>query len=298
MGNALQVSIVKITGDSAKAAKSAKSAKSAQTVPDLLAIEEPLEISLAFGNKVQNLAVTMRTPGHDADLALGFLFTEGIIAGAEDVKAVAQVFLPCSENKQNTILVTLNEGVVPNLRQAERNFYTTSSCGVCGKASIEAIRTVSAFGSRPPEAGASEVDPAFILGLPERLAREQKVFAETGGLHAAALFDINGALQLVREDVGRHNAVDKLIGSAMMEGRLPLAQSVLLLSGRASFELVQKAAMAGIPVIAAVGAPSSLAVSLAEEFGITLIGFLRNNRFNIYSGVHRIDVPVAENATI
>jgi FdhD protein len=290
MSNALQVSIVKITGDSVKLAKSA------QAVPDLLAVEEPLEIRLAFGDKVRNLAVTMRTPGHDADLALGFLFTEGIITGAEAVKTVAHVFLPCSENKQNTILVTLNEGVVPNLRQAERNFYTTSSCGVCGKASIEAIRTVSAFGSQPPEAGASAVDPAFILGLPERLAKEQEVFAETGGLHAAALFDINGALRLVREDVGRHNAVDKLIGAEMMEGKLPLAQSVLLLSGRASFELVQKAAMAGIPVIAAVGAPSSLAVSLAEEFGTTLIGFLRNNRFNIYTGSHRVNIPVPENA--
>jgi FdhD protein len=284
MGNALQVSILKITGDSAR------------TVPDLLAIEEPLEIRLAFGDKLQNLAVTMRTPGHDADLALGFLFTEGIIAGAGDVKSVAPIFLPCSENKQNTILVTLNEDVTPNLRQAERNFYTTSSCGVCGKASIEAIRTVSIFGVRAPDV--LGIDPAFILGLPEQLAREQAVFAETGGLHAAALFDINGSLPLVREDVGRHNAVDKLIGAAMIEGRLPLRRSVLLLSGRASFELVQKAAMAGIPVIAAVGAPSSLAVSLAEEFGITLIGFLRNNRFNIYSGAHRVNVPMAENARI
>jgi len=284
MASALQVSILKITGDSAR------------TVPDLLAIEEPLEIRLAFGDKVQNLAVTMRTPGHDADLAAGFLFTEGIIAGAGDVKSAEHAFLPCSENKQNTILVTLNEGVVPNLRQAERNFYTTSSCGVCGKASIEAIRTVSAFGAGKRAAGSIEgIDPAFILGLPERLAKKQEIFAETGGLHAAALFDLNGSLLLVREDVGRHNAVDKLIGAAMMEGRLPLAQSILLLSGRASFELVQKAVMAGIPVIAAVGAPSSLAVSLAKEFGTTLIGFLRNNRFNIYSGAHRVNTLVAEN---
>src|ERR1700754_2174215 len=289
MGNSLQVSIVKITGGPMKPAYS---------VPDLLAIEEPLEIRLAYGGleagrsgsfsggavagKMQNLAVTMRTPGHDADLAVGFLFTEGIIAGAQDVKAVEHVFLPCSENRQNTIMVTLKEGAVPNLRQAERNFYTTSSCGVCGKASIEAIRTVSAFQALNSQARAG-IDPALILGLPERLAREQEIFAETGGLHAAALFDINGSLLLVREDVGRHNAVDKLIGAAMMEGRLPLRQSVLLLSGRASFELIQKAAMAGIPVVAAVGAPSSLAVSLAEEFGTTLIGFLRNNRFNIYS---------------
>jgi FdhD protein len=300
MDNALQVSIVKLAGDSVKA------------VRDVLAVEEPLEIRLCYGGKVQNVAVTMRTPGHDADLAVGFLFTEGIITGSEDVKEVEHVFVACSENRQNTMLVTLKEGVVPNLRQAERNFYTTSSCGVCGKASIEAIRTVSAFGagtSGPlgkaaggPEAGgtvctADGIDPAFILGLPERLAGEQEVFAETGGLHAAALFDINGALWLVREDVGRHNAVDKLIGGTMTAGRLPLAQSVLLLSGRASFELVQKAAMAGIPVIAAVGAPSSLAVSLAVEFGITLIGFLRNNRFNIYSGAHRVNMPAFENDT-
>lgn len=284
MGNALQVSIVKIMGDSMR---------SAQSVPDLLAIEEPLEIRLAYGGVVQNLAVTMRTPGQDADLAPGFLFTEGIIAGAQDIKTVEHVFLPCSENKQNTILVTLQEGVVPNLRQVERNFYTTSSCGVCGKASIEAIRTVSAFEALDAEI-LEGIDPAFILGLPGRLAGKQAIFAETGGLHAAALFDISGELRLVREDVGRHNAVDKLVGAAMMEGRLPLAQSVLLLSGRASFELVQKAAMAGIPVIAAVGAPSSLAVSLAEEFGTTLIGFLRNNRFNIYSGAHRVSVPVLD----
>ena len=268
----------------------------------MLAVEEPLEIRLAYDGVVQNLSVTMRTPGHDADLALGFLFTEAVITGAEQVEKVEHVYLPCSGNKQNTILVTLKKGVVPNLRQAERNFYTTSSCGVCGKASIEAIRTVSAFGGHG--AGTSEtsdpvekesIDPAFILGLPERLAREQALFAETGGLHAAALFDINGSLLLVREDVGRHNAVDKLIGAQVMAGRLPLRQSVLLLSGRASFELVQKAAMAGIPVIAAVGAPSSLAVSLAEEFGITLIGFLRNNRFNTYSGIHRIKISVHEN---
>jgi FdhD protein len=265
-------------------------------MPDLLAIEEPLEIRLAYrvpgdqaADRERNLAVTMRTPGQDADLALGFLFTEGIIAGADAVKTVEHVFLACSENRQNTILVTLKEGVVPNLRQAERNFYTTSSCGVCGKASIEAIRTVSTFGSPTVETGEEQrIDPAFILGLPERLAQAQEVFAETGGLHAAALFDMNGSLLSVREDVGRHNAVDKLIGAAMMAGGLPLGHSVLLLSGRASFELVQKAAMAGIPVIAAVGAPSSLAVSLAEEFGTTLIGFLRNNRFNIYSGAHRV----------
>jgi FdhD protein len=285
MDKARQVSIVKIAGDSAR------------TVQDQLAIEEPLEIRLAFDDRVQNLAVTMRTPGHDADLALGFLFTEGIIAGASEVDSAEHVFAACSENKQNTFLVKLKKDMVPNLGKAERNFYTTSSCGVCGKASIEAIRTVSVFENVTPWVG-DGIDSALILELPERLAREQAVFAETGGLHAAALFDRTGCLLMVREDVGRHNAVDKLIGAAMMDGKLPLAGTVLLLSGRASFELVQKAAMAGIPVIAAVGAPSSLAVSLAEEFGITLIGFLRNSRFNIYSGAHRVNIPVAENATI
>jgi FdhD protein len=285
MDKARQVSIVKIAGDSAR------------SVPDLLAIEEPLEIRLGYDDRVQNLAVTMRTPGQDTDLALGFLFTEGIIAGASAVDTAEHAFVTCSENKQNTIVVKLKKGVVPNLGKADRNFYTTSSCGVCGKASIEAIRTVSAFEGVTPWQ-VDGIDPALILELPERLASKQAMFAETGGLHAAALFDLNGSLLMVREDVGRHNAVDKLIGAAMMDGKLPLTQAVLLLSGRASFELVQKAAMAGIPVIAAVGAPSSLAVSLAEEFGITLIGFLRNNRFNVYSGTHRVKIPVTENATI
>jgi FdhD protein len=250
-----------------------------------------------YDDREQNLAVTMRTPGQDADLALGFLFTEGIITGATDVDAVEHVFVACSENRQNTILVKLKKGLIPNLGKADRNFYMTSSCGVCGKASIEAIRTVSAFGTMTSRAG-DGIDPLVILGLPDRLASVQEVFAKTGGLHAAALFDLSGSLLMVREDIGRHNAVDKLIGAAMMDGKLPLAQAVLLLSGRASFELVQKAAMAGIPVIAAVGAPSSLSVSLAEEFGITLIGFLRNNRFNIYSGAHRVKIPVTENASI
>jgi FdhD protein len=285
MEHSRQVSIVKIAGDSAR------------SVPDLLAVEEPLEIRLAYDDRVQNLAVTMRTPGQDADLALGFLFTEGIIGGASDVDAAEHVFVACSANNQNTILVKLKKGVIPNLGKADRNFYTTSSCGVCGKASIEAIRTVSAFGTVTPWMG-DGIDRVLILDLPNRLASAQEVFAETGGLHAAALFDSSGSLLMVREDVGRHNAVDKLIGAAMMEGKLPLAQAVLLLSGRASFELVQKAAMAGIPVIATVGAPSSLAVSLAEEFGITLIGFLRNNRFNIYSGAHRVKIPMTKNATI
>lgn len=276
MESSLQLPIIRIAGDSAKQGS------------DLLAIEEPLEIRLAFQDKMQNIAVTMRTPGNDTDLALGFLFTEGIIGGPADVKGVDPFV--------NTILVTLNAGVMPDLRQAQRNFYTTSSCGVCGKASIDAIRTVHPAAS--PTWDREVLDAAFILSLPERLVEAQKVFAETGGLHAAALFDLNGSLLLVREDVGRHNAVDKLVGAAMMAGRLPLATSILLLSGRASFELVQKAAMAGIQVIAAVGAPSTLAVSLADEFGITLIGFLRSHRFNIYSGACRINVLVKENIAV
>jgi FdhD protein len=291
MNSSISLPVVKISGDSVRSG------------PDRLAIEEPLEIRLAHGadHKVQNLAVTMRTPGNDADLALGFLFTEGIITGQGDVASIGHVFAPCSEDRQNSILVTLKQGVIPNLQQAERNFYTTSSCGVCGKASIDAIRTVSAV-TVLPWVG-EPLDPNFILGLPDRLAQQQPVFAETGGLHAAAFFDRQGQLLLLREDVGRHNAVDKLIGAALTTARLPLSRTaqlpptaqrsptVLLLSGRASFELVQKAAMAGIPVIAAVGAPSSLAVSLAEEFGITLIGFLRDNRFNIYSATHRVKMP-------
>ena len=253
--------------------------------PDAIAIEEPLEIRLAYGpagsRKIQNLAVTMRTPGNDAELASGFIFTEGIISGTSDIQSIEYVFAACSEDKQNSILVSLHESAVPNLLQADRNFYTTSSCGVCGKASINAIRTNSSFKKEPwdGETFGSEL----IFGLPDILSKHQEVFADTGGLHAAALFNKNGELMFVREDVGRHNALDKLIGVSLKNKSLPLKQFLLLLSGRASFELVQKAAMAGIQVIAAVGAPSSLAVSLAEEFGITLAGFLRNHRFNIYS---------------
>lgn len=303
MNSAVQLPVIKIAGDSICSA------------PDLLAIEEPLEITLAFEDpagghprltRIQNLAVTMRTPGHDADLTLGFLFTEGIITGPAAVKTIQHIFAPCSENKENSIRVTLQPGVMPNLGQAERNFYTTSSCGVCGKTSIQAIRTVSALsaGNHGADLQTGDgIEPALILSLPGRLSTQQQVFAATGGLHAAALFNGAGDLLLVREDVGRHNALDKLVGAALtgeeVAGSSPaLSRSILLLSGRASFELVQKAAMAGIPVIAAVGAPSSLAVSLAEEFGITLIGFLRNDRFNIYSGIRRINMPAHESILI
>jgi FdhD protein len=262
---------------------------------DALAIEEPLEIRLEYGPKdnrsAQNISVTMRTPGNDAELALGFLFTEGIIQKQEDVNQIEHCFIACAENKENVIQVSLGENAIPHLQNTERNFYTTSSCGVCGKGSINAIRTVGTYIDQKDN---NSIDTTILHQLPETLSHHQKVFADTGGLHASALFTQKGELLLVREDVGRHNALDKLIGAALNKNWLPLTNNILLLSGRASFELVQKAAMAGITIIAAVGAPSSLAVQLAEEFNITLIGFLRNNRFNIYTAAHRIVIPEYE----
>jgi FdhD protein len=263
---------------------------------DALAIEEPLEIRLEYGaqndRKVQNVSVTMRTPGNDAELAAGFLFTEGIVKNKEDIANIDQCFIACAENKENVIQVSLKEDVIPNLLNTERNFYTTSSCGVCGKGSINAIRTVSPFTG---QTDSLTVTSELLYQLPDVLQKHQEVFADTGGLHASALFNTNGDLLLVREDVGRHNALDKLIGAALNKRWLPLNNHILLLSGRASFELVQKAAMAGINIIAAVGAPSSLAVELATEFNITLAGFLRNQRFNIYTAAHRIVIPIHEN---
>lgn len=257
---------------------------------DMLAIEEPLEIRIAYGSgekrTVKNISVTMRTPGNDAELAAGFLFTEGIIKNKEELAAVNHCFIACAENKENVIQVELTEDAIPRLPDTDRNFYTTSSCGVCGKGSIDAIRTVSSF--QLSEADFNSIDQEVLVLLPDLLRQNQEIFDTTGGLHAAALFTPSGELMLVREDVGRHNALDKLIGTALENGWLPLNRSVLLLSGRASFELVQKAAMAGINIIAAVGAPSSLAVELASEFDITLAGFLRPGRFNIYTAAHRI----------
>ena len=256
---------------------------------DALAIEEPLEIRLQHGpadNRVtQNISVTMRTPGNDAELAAGFLFTEGIIKNYNNINNIDHCFIACAENRENVIQVSLDETVVPRLQNADRNFYTTSSCGVCGKGSINSIRTVSSFTSQMDKVS---IDAEVLYQLPDILRHHQKVFEDTGGLHASALFTPGGQLLLLREDVGRHNALDKLIGAAINKNWLPLQQHILLLSGRASFELVQKAAMAGISIIAAVGAPSSLAVQLAVEFNITLIGFLRNRRFNIYNAPHRV----------
>lgn len=257
---------------------------------DMLAAEEPLEIRLEYSEaghrQIQNVSVTMRTPGNDAELAIGFLFTEGIIKSSSDVANASHCFIACAENKENVIQVNLKPGIVPNLRNSERNFYTTSSCGVCGKGSINAIRTVSEHSIAVDNI--NSVNAETLIRLPRILEKSQEVFADTGGLHASALFTTDGEMLIVREDVGRHNALDKLIGAALNNNQLPLNHQVLLLSGRASFELVQKAVMAGINIIAAVGAPSTLAVQLAEEFNVTLVGFLRNQRFNIYTAAHRI----------
>jgi len=265
--------------------------------PDVLSVEEPLEIRISYGRAAErvtkNVSVTMRTPGNDPELAVGFLFTEGIIAAWQDVKAVHHDDLACAPQERNVVEVELAEDCIPNLGQADRNFYTTSSCGVCGKGSIQSIRTVTAFQRRErlPLALATET----LYRLPGKLGMAQNVFSATGGIHASGLFTIDGDLLLLREDVGRHNALDKLIGSALINDRLPLDQHILLLSGRASFELIQKAAMAGVSIVAAIGAPSSLAVDLAREFDITLLGFLKENRFNIYHLSKHISLPVDEN---
>jgi FdhD protein len=253
---------------------------------DELAVEEPLQIQLQLnsvsGRINKNIAVTMRTPGHDKEVAAGFLFTEGIINSREQVSHIVYV-----NNEENRIMVALKEEVIPLLHNTQRNFYTTSSCGVCGKASIDAIKTNPSFNKDVKKI--SVAAGTFYL-LQDVLRRQQSMFESTGGLHAAALFNSNGEFILLREDVGRHNALDKLIGNAVLNDQLPLPDKILLLSGRASFELVQKAAMAGIKMIAAVGAPSSLAVELAQEYDITLIGFLRPEKFNIYCGAHRINL--------
>jgi FdhD protein len=253
-------------------------------VDDELVVEEPLEINVRYDNKgvpVQKcISVTMRTPGNDEELGVGFLFTEGIIQKREEVSEVSAI--PFADNK---VLITLSKNKQPLLQNAERNFYTTSSCGVCGKSGIDAIRTASLYKNDTDEIC---LQASLFYRLDDVLRKQQAVFESTGGLHASALFDLDGNFMMLREDVGRHNALDKVIGAAFLNDQLPLRNAILLLSGRASFELVQKAAMAGIKIIAAVGAPSSLAVQMAEETGITLIGFLRNQRFNIYSGGHRI----------
>jgi FdhD protein len=254
-----------------------------------VAAEEPLEIRVgpAGPAKRSPLAVTMRTPGDDLDLAIGFLLTEGIIGSAEDVHTAQLCAGEDTPNTYNVVDVVLSPGVPAPETDPTRNFYTTSSCGICGKASIDAVRTRSRF---DVAADPTVVPAALLAELPDRLAAGQVGFQRTGGLHAAGLFTAEGELLCLREDVGRHNAVDKVIGWAVREGRLPLAGHVLLVSGRASFELTQKATMAGIPILAAVSAPSTLAIELATEAGLGLVGFLRGTSMNVYAGGKRIGI--------
>lgn len=259
------------------------------TRPDTLVAEEPLEIRL----NGKPLAITMRTPGDDFALAAGFLVSEGVLANAYDLQNI----MYCAgatvdgSNSYNVVDVrTAPDVVMPDIT-LERNVYTTSSCGLCGKASLDAVRTTARWpiADTPPV----RVEPALLASLPDRLRAAQRVFDRTGGLHAAALFSEEGELLDIREDVGRHNAVDKLVGRALQNGDLPLSRVILLVSGRASFELAQKAVMAGIPVLAAVSAPSSLAVDLAAETGLTLVGFLRGSNMNVYAGEDRIALQAA-----
>lgn len=289
-GPMLQTSVEKVTG------------RQSQQIWDQLAIEEPLEIQLNHGpsgsRQTKSISVTMRTPGNDFDLAAGFLMTEGVIRDANDIEQIVYAGHSYSESerslqtieavklgsKQNIVRVDLATDVAVSVANLQRNFYTTSSCGICGKASLLALHTVC-----PPRATNNfRMDAELLYDLPGRLRESQGVFDRTGGLHAAGLFDSTGNLIALREDVGRHNAVDKLIGAEFLADRTPLRNRLLLLSGRASFELLQKALMAGIPMVAAVGAPSSLAVQVAKEFDITLVGFLRERHFNIYHDSDKI----------
>ena len=249
---------------------------------DILVTEEPLEIRLGHGplddRREFRLSVTMRTPGHDEELALGFLFTEGLIAAPDELLRVAHCEHVKPEERGNVVRAELHPDIELDPARWQRNFYTTSSCGVCGKSSLEAVHAQC----RRPIPPWGDVDPEVIAALPDRMRQAQTVFRHTGGIHAAALFDRHGRLLLLREDIGRHNAVDKLIGAALT-AQLPTVNCQLLVSGRAGFELIQKCVVAGIPLMAAVGAPSSLAVDLACAHGLTLVGFLRGDRFNVYS---------------
>ncbi|MFC9671749.1 formate dehydrogenase accessory sulfurtransferase FdhD [Streptomyces sp. NPDC059904] len=257
--------------------------------PDTLVAEEPLEIRL----NGKPLAITMRTPGDDFALAAGFLVSEGVLGATEELQSIVYCAgaVQDGSNTYNVVDVRTAPGVVIPDITLERNVYTTSSCGLCGKASLDAVRTTTRFAidDTPPV----RIEPSLLASLPDRLREAQRVFDRTGGLHAAALFSEAGELLDIREDVGRHNAVDKLVGRALQNGGLPLSRAILLVSGRASFELAQKAVMAGIPVLAAVSAPSSLAVDLAAETGLTLVGFLRGPNMNVYAGEHRIALRAA-----
>lgn len=257
-----------------------------QTASDKVVTEEPLEIRVSAARSSQTVAVTMRTPGNDFELAAGFLFSEGVIASGDDIATISYCRdddLP-PEQLYNIVIVELRDGDLSGLDRLQRHFQISSSCGVCGKADIEAIEMRGC----QPVADGPQIEPATVLGYPESLRQAQALFGSTGGLHAAGLFHPGGPVVVVREDVGRHNAVDKVIGRMLLDGALPAHPGVLVVSGRSSFEILQKAAVAGIPVVCSVSAPSSLAIQVAETFGITLVGFLRGDRFNIYSSPERI----------
>ncbi|MER3461545.1 MAG: formate dehydrogenase accessory sulfurtransferase FdhD [Armatimonadota bacterium] len=253
---------------------------------DDLVTEEPLEIRLLAGEQRQTVAVTLRTPGQDFELAAGFLYAEGVVRSRDEIRRIAYCTDPGEAQQYNIVNVELRGEGIPDLERLERHFYTTSACGVCGKAGLEQLEL---RGQHPLE-DASRVRAEVLPRLPEKLRQAQGLFERTGGLHAAALFDLEGNLLAVREDVGRHNALDKLIGWALLEGHLPLRERLVLVSGRASYELCQKALAAGAPVLAAISAPSSLAVELARQFNLTLVGFLRES-FNVYSAPERILLP-------
>ncbi len=261
-----------------------------QQASDRLVTEEPLEIQIRFGKlnarQRKSIAITMRTPGDDEVLALGFLFTEGIIRHPEeilDVRSAGQL----SAQESNYVIVDLHPNIQPDLERLNRHFYTTSSCGVCGKTSIESLQTVIHYDRSPT---LPHISAEKLIQFPDILRQAQEVFGHTGGIHAAGLFDFEGNLLIIKEDVGRHNALDKVIGTAFRQKLLPLHQHIILVSGRTSFELVQKTLMAGVPILAAVGSPSSLAVKLADEYDMILIGFLRDSRFNIYSGIEKLNI--------
>lgn len=261
-------------------------ATGARERPDSLATEEPLEIRLRAGSARTSVAVTMRTPGADFELAVGFLYGEGVITSRDEIRRISYCVDPDidPEQRYNVVNVDLRAPTLPDLGALDRHFYTSSACGVCGKASLAALHV---RGCPSLDAGPL-VTPDFLRGLPDKLTAAQGIFRATGGLHAAALFDVSGQVIAVREDVGRHNALDKLIGWAVLQGRVPLSQHIVLVSGRASYELVQKCVAAGVPLLCAVSAPSSLAVTIASEFHMTLVGFLRGDRFNIYTRPERV----------
>jgi FdhD protein len=254
--------------------------------PDVLATEEPMELRLISGGARQTVAVTMRTPGADFELAAGFLYGEGIVSSPEDIEKISYCVDADvdAEQRYNIVNVELRGGRGYDLRPLERHFYTTSACGVCGKASLEQLE-LRGCPVIPP---GPEIAPETIYSLPEKLRGAQGLFEATGGLHAAALFDAEGNLVALKEDVGRHNATDKLLGWALLEGRLPLSDHIVMVSGRSSFEIMQKCLTAGVPIVCAISAPSSLAVDVAREFGMTLVGFLRGSKFNVYAGSERI----------